>query len=237
LKEFAMERLFDEELKSLKEKILRMAGLVEESIELAIEGLRKQKVELAEEVLKQEEAVNLLDVEIDEGCMRLLALRQPMAGDLRFITSAMKIGAELERMGDLAVNIAERALELCKAPLLKPLIDIPRMAKMAQSMVRDSINAFIARDDALARDVCRRDDEVDALNDQIFRELLTYMIEDPTSIKRAVGLILVARHLERLADHSTNVAEDVIYLVKGKTIKHHIDKKRASSCAGDDQTA
>ena len=230
-KEAAMERMFDEELKSLKEKLLRMAGLVEDSIERSIEGLRLQKEEMAREVLTQEEAVNLLDVEIDEGCMRLLALRQPMAGDLRFITSAMKIGAELERMGDLAVNIAERTLELCKAPLLKPLIDIPRMAKLAQAMVRDSINAFIARDDALAQDVCRRDDEVDSLNDQIFRELLTYMIEDQTSIKRAVGLILVARHLERLADHATNVAEDVIYLAKGKTIKHHIDKKRAMGCA------
>ena len=165
-----MERLFDEELKNLKEKLLRMAALVEESIALSIEGLKAQKEELAHEVLKREEKVNLLDVEIDETCLRLLALRQPMAGDLRFITSAMKIGSELERMGDLAVNIAERTLELLKSPLLKPLIDIPRMAKLAQSMVKDALDAFINRDEELARSVCRRDDEVDSLNDQIFRE-------------------------------------------------------------------
>lgn len=225
-----MERLFDEELKNLKEKLLRMAALVEESIELSIEGLKEQKEEPALEVLKLEEDVNLLDVEIDETCLRLLALRQPMAGDLRFITSAMKIGTELERMGDLAVNIAQRALELNKMPLLKPLIDIPRMAVLARAMVTDSINAFINRDESLARDICKRDDEVDALNDQIFRELLTYMIEDPVTIKRAVGLLLVGRHLERIADHATNIGEDVIYLVKGKTIKHHIDKKREGRC-------
>jgi phosphate transport system protein len=228
-----MERLFDEELKNLKEKLLRMAALVEESIELSIEGLKEQKEEPALEVLKLEEDVNLLDVEIDETCLRLLALRQPMAGDLRFITSAMKIGTELERMGDLAVNIAQRALELNKMPLLKPLIDIPRMAVLARAMVTDSINAFINRDENLARDICKRDDEVDALNDQIFRELLTYMIEDPVTIKRAVGLLLVGRHLERIADHATNIGEDVIYLVKGKTIKHHIDKKRESGSCED----
>jgi phosphate transport system protein len=225
-----MERLFDEELKNLKEKLLRMAALVEESISLSIEGLKNQKEDLAQEVLRKEEAVNLLDVEIDETCLRLLALRQPMAGDLRFITSAMKIGSELERMGDLAVNIAERTLELLKAPLLKPLIDIPRMAKLAQSMVKDSLDAFINKDEELARSVCRRDDEVDALNDQIFRELLTYMMQDPMSVERAVGLILVGRHLERIADHATNIGEDVIYLAKGKTIKHHIDKKRDMAC-------
>jgi len=224
-----MERLFDEELKNLKEKLLRMAALVEESVELSIEGLKGQKEEPALEVLKREEGVNLLDVEIDETCLRLLALRQPMAGDLRFITSAMKIGVELERMGDLAVNIAERTIELLKAPLLKPLIDIPRMAKMSQAMLRDSIRAFIDRDEKLASDVCRRDDEVDSLDDQIFRELLTYMIENPATIRRAVGLLLVGRYLERIADHATNIAEDVIYLVKGKTIKHHIDKIRESA--------
>jgi len=228
-----MERLFDEELKNLKEKLLRMAALVEESIELSIEGLKEQKEEPALEVMKLEENINLLDVEIDETCLRLLALRQPMAGDLRFITSAMKIGTELERMGDLAVNIAQRALELNKMPLLKPLIDIPRMAVLARAMVTDSINAFINRDENLARDICKRDDEVDGLNDQIFRELLTYMIEDPLTIKRAVGLLLVGRHLERIADHATNIGEDVIYLVKGKTIKHHIDKKRESGSCED----
>jgi phosphate transport system protein len=227
-----MERIFDEELKSLKEKLLRMAALVEDAVSLAIEALKDQKEEPAREVLQIEESINLLDVDVDEEGMRLLALRQPMAGDLRFITSAMKISSDLERMGDLAVNVAELALELAKLPLLKPLIDIPRLA---QAMVRDSINAFINRDETLARDVCVRDDEVDALDDQIFRELLTYMMEDPHTVQRAVALILVSRNLERLADHATNIGEDVIYLVKGKTIKHHIDKKR-ENCPPDDRT-
>jgi phosphate transport system protein len=152
-----------------------------------------------------------------------------MAGDLRFITSEMKISSDLERMGDLAVNVAEQALELAKLPLLKPLIDIPRMARLAQAMVRDSINAFINRDEDLARDVCVRDDEVDALDDQIFRELLTFMMEDPHTVQRAVALILVSRNLERLADHATNIGEDVIYMVKGKTIKHHMEQKKRAS--------
>jgi phosphate transport system protein len=221
-----MERVFDDELKTLKEKLLRMAALVEEAVSFSIEALKDQAEEPAREVMRIEEDINLLDVEVDETCMRLLALRQPMAGDLRFITSAMKIVSDLERMGDLATNVAELAIELAKLPLLKPLIDIPRMARLAQDMVRDSINAFINRDEALARNICERDDAVDALDDQIFRELLTYMMEDPGSVKRAVDLILVSRNLERLADHATNIAEDVIYLVKGKTIKHHIDKKR-----------
>ena len=223
-----MERVFDEELQSLKEKLLRMAAAVEDALSLSIEALKDQKEDAAREVLKNEEKINLLDIEVDETCMRLLALRQPMAGDLRFITSAMKISSDLERMGDLAVNVAELALELARLPLLKPLIDIPRMARMAQEMVRDSITAFLNRDDALARDVCLRDDEVDALDDQIFRELLTFMMEDAHSVQRAVALILVSRNLERIADHATNIGEDVIYMVKGKTIKHHIEKKRAS---------
>lgn len=221
-----MARPFDEELKTLKEKLMRMSGLVEESIALAVKGLKDRKEKLAKEVLKREEIVNLLDIEIDELCLKLLARRQPMAIDLRLITSAMKITSDLERIGDQAVNIAERSLELLKLPLLKPLIDIPRMADLAQSMVKDSINAFVNRDGALAREVCKRDDQVDMLNDQIFRELLTYMMQDPTTIKIAVDLVLVGRHLERIADHATNIGEDVYYLVKGKTIKHHIEKNR-----------
>ena len=220
-----MERPFDEELKTLKEKLVNMASLVEESIVRAIKGLKERKEECAEQVLREEEAINLREIEIDEICMRLLALRQPMAGDLRFITSAMKIGSELERIGDQSVNIAERTCELLKYPLLKPLIDIPRMASLAEKMVKDSITAFVNRDEKLARSVCERDDEVDCLNDQIFRELLTYMMQDPATIPRAVDLILVGRHLERIADHATNISEDVIYLVKGKTIKHHIEER------------
>ena len=221
-----MERRFDEELKDLSEKLLNMAGRVEESIALSIKALMDRAEGPAQEVIKREEAINNLEIEVDESCMKLLALRQPMAGDLRFITSAMKISGELERMGDLAVNIAERSLELIKHPQLKPLIDIPRMAVMAQAMVRDSLNAFVSRDEKLARSVCERDDTIDCLNDQILRELLTYMMEDPEAINRSVDLILVGRHLERIADHATNIGEDVIYMVKGKTIKHHIEEKK-----------
>jgi len=220
-----MERQFDEELKKLKEKLMQMASLTEKSISLAVRSLKDRKEKLAHQVFEGEEAVNLLDVEIDNLGLQLLALRQPMAVDLRFISSAMRIAVELERIADLSVNIAERVLDLLKVPLLKPLIDIPRMAEMAQNMVKDSIDAFINRDDQLARNVCERDDEVDDLNNQIFRELLTYMMQDPTTIKRAVDLILVARHLERMADHATNISEDVIYFVKGKTIKHHFETK------------
>ena len=224
--------MFDEELTKLKERLLRMAGLVEEAIERAIRALKEQREDLAGEVFRFEAEINALDVEIDETCLRLLALRQPMAGDLRFITSAMKIGVDLERMGDLAVTIAEQAVELAKLPLLKPLIDIPRMAKMAQAMVRDSLNAFVNRDDALAQDVCCRDDEVDSLNHQIFRELLMYMMEDSGTIKRAVALMLVGRHLERIADHATNIGEDVSYMARGKSIKHNIDGQRGAGCGG-----
>ncbi len=231
-----IDRPFDEELKGLKEKLLEMAARAEEQIALAIRALKDREEKLACQVLEREEAVNLLDIEIDGMCMRLLALRQPLATDLRFITSAMKISSDLERIGDLAVNIAERTLDLLKAPELKPLIDIPRMAEMAQDMVRDALNAFIQGDDGLARDVCLRDDKVDQLNDQVFRELLTYMMQDPGTISRAVDLILVGRHLERIADHATNIGEDVIYMVRGKTIKHHIEEGRLSglkTCAGE----
>lgn len=223
-----MERQMDEELNRLNERLLHMARHVEESIALSVRGLKERREDLGQEVLRREQGINLLEIEIDELCMKLLALRQPVASDLRFITSAMKIAGELERMGDLAVNIAEVSLELLKFPLLKPLIDIPRMASIAQSMVKDSLTAYVNRDEKLARAVCERDDEVDSLNDQIFRELLTYMISDPTTINRAVGLILVGRHLERIADHATNIGEDVIYIVLGKTIKHHIEELRRS---------
>jgi len=227
-----MERPFDEELKALKQKLLEMAVSAEEQIARAIRALKDREEGLACQVLGREEAVNLLDIEIDEMCMRLLALRQPLAADLRFIASAMKISSDLERIADLAVNIAERTIDLLKTPQLKPLIDIPRMAVMAQEMVRDALNAFINGDATLARDVCERDDKVDQLNDQVFRELLTYMMQDPSTISRAVDLILVGRHLERIADHATNIGEDVIYMIKGKTIKHHIEEGRTTGLKG-----
>jgi phosphate transport system protein len=220
-----MERQFDAELNALNEKLFHMARLAEESVALAVRSLKERNEALAQDVFKREGSVNLLEIEIDELCMRLLALRQPVASDLRFITSAMRIGSELERVGDLAVNIAEVSVDLIKQPPLKPLIDIPRMASLAQGMIKDSL-CLRHRDEKLARAVCERDDEVDSLNDQVFRELLTYMMNDPSTIDRAVGLILIGRHLERIADHATNIGEDVIYLVLGKTIKHHIEEIR-----------
>ena len=220
-----MKREFDKELKQLKENLLRMASLAEESVVIAVRSLKDRNEDLIQKVFEGEETINLLDIEIDESSLRLLALRQPMAIDLRFITAAMRIASELERIGDQSVNIAQRASRLLKLPLLKPLIDIPRMASLAQNMVKDSLSAFVNRDEKLAMDVCQRDDEVDDLNDQIFRELLTYMMQDPSTINRAVDLILVGRHLERIADHATNIAEDVIYYVKGKTVKHHCESR------------
>ena len=218
-----MERKFDSDLTSLKEKLLRMASLAEETISLAMRSLKDRDESLADKVFVIEKEVNRLDVEIDQECMSLLALQQPMAGDLRFITSVMKSSVELERISDLSINIVERTLILLKSPILKPLIDLPHMASIAQKMVSDAVDAFVKRDDELARDVCRRDDEVDELYDQIFRELLTYMMQDTSYIARAVDLLLISRHLERIADHATNIGEDVIYYVKGKTIKHHCE--------------
>ena len=217
-----MQRHIDVELSTLKDELVRMAGLAETAIGQAVKALVSRDAELARHVIASDDAVNTLEIEIDERCLRTLALYQPEAKDLRFLAMVLKINNDLERMGDQAVNIAERTLELLKEPLLKPLIDIPRMAELTQRMVKDSLDAFIQQDVELGRSVCRRDDEVDRYDDQLFRELLTYMMEDPKAITRAVNLILVSRHLERIADHATNIAEDVIYLVQGKTIKHHI---------------
>jgi phosphate transport system protein len=227
-----MERQFDEELAALKETLMRMATLVEESIALSVQALKDRNEELIQHVLVREETINGLDVEIEQRSLKLIALRQPMASDLRMIVAAMKMGGELERIGDQAVNLAERAQELLKVPLLKPLLDIPRMASLAQKMVRDSIRAFIDQDAVLAKNVCERDDEVDELYDQVFRELLTYTIADPTTIPRAVELILISRHLERIADHATNISEDVIYQVEGRTIKHHFEEKHPPEMKG-----
>lgn len=219
-----MERHFDEELDELKKQLLKMSAFAEEVISYSVKALVERKVDLVKKVIAVEDTINMLEIEIDELCLKLLALYQPAAIDLRFITAVMKINNDLERIGDQAVNIAERAMEIIKQPLLKPLIDIPHMAALAQKMVKDAIDALVNKDEVLARDICKRDDEVDNLNDQVFRELLTYMIQDPKTITRAVELILVGRHLERIADHATNIAEDVIYFVKGKTIKHHIEE-------------
>lgn len=220
-------RHLDEELSLVKEKLLTMASLVESMIFKAVKSLIEREESFIQEVNKDEDKVNLLEIEIDELCLKLLALKQPMAKDLRFITSAIKINSELERIGDMAINISQSAARLIKQPQLKPYIDLPRMADLTQKMVKDSLDAFIRNDVNLARSVLHSDNKVDALKDQIFRELLTFMMSDHSTISRALELILISRHLERIGDHSTNIAEDVIYLVQGKDIRHHIEEKRA----------
>jgi phosphate transport system protein len=221
-----METHFEKELQELKENLLKMAALVEEAIRDAVQSLAKRDSDLAERAFKLEDRINKLEIAIEDMCLKLLALRQPMAADLRFITSAMKIVTDLERMGDQAVNIAERATSLNQEPQLKPYIDIPKMAEIAQSMVKDVLDAFVNHDSKLARSVCERDDLVDGLNDQVVRELLTYMMSDPKTIPRAVHLMIVCRCLERIADHATNVAEGVIFMLDARVIKHHADDKK-----------
>jgi phosphate transport system protein len=220
-----METHFQQELSKLKENLLQMGGLVELAISNAIEALVQRDSNLAEKTIREDERINEMELAIDDRCLKLLALHQPMAADLRFITSAMRINTELERIGDQAVNIAERVIGLNQEPQLKPYIDIPRMAEITKSMVKDVLDAFVNGDDNLARAVCERDDQVDALNDQVFRELLTYMISDSKTITRSVHLIIVSRCLERIADHATNIAEGVIFMVKALVIKHRADTK------------
>ena len=215
-----MQRHFHEELETLKQTLLAMGGLVEDQIRRVMRALVERDSDLAQEVIERDREVNTYDVEVDEKCVELLALHQPTAGDLRFITTAMKIVTDLERIGDQAVNIAQRVVELNREPQLKPYIDLPRMADKAQRMVKESLDAFVARDTELARQVCAEDDAVDAFKEQIFRELLTFMMEDPKTIPRAIRLILISRFLERVADHATNIAEMVIYMVESKMVRH-----------------
>lgn len=220
-----MERHFDEQLQQLKESLSQMAAAVEASIAKAIDALVERNSQLADDVIRMDEEINNFEIHIDDQSLKLLATQQPVATDLRFITSAMKINNDLERIGDHSVNIAERAKILNEQEQLKPLIDLPRMAVIAQSMVKDSLDSFIRGDEASARAVCKRDDEVDNLDGQLFRELVTYMIEDSGTISRALNLILISKNLERIADLATNIAEEVIFIYKAKTIKHHLDKK------------
>jgi phosphate transport system protein len=212
---------FEAELQALKNRLLTMGALVEERVHQAVQALIDRKEEEAQRVIASDGDVNELQIEIDDRCLKLLATQTPLAGDLRLITSAMKINSDLERIGDQAVNIAQQVVKLLPHPPLKPLIDIPRMAEIAQKMTRDALDSFVRRDADLARDVLRRDDEVDHLKDQVFRELLTYMMADPGTIARALALILISRSLERIADHATNIAEDVIFLVEAKDVRHH----------------
>jgi phosphate transport system protein len=214
------QRHFDEELAELKAKLVRMAGLAEDQIDKALAALVKRDSALARQVIERDHKVNALDVEIDEDCIRLLALHQPAARDLRLVTTAMKIATELERISDLAENVCERAIELNEEPQLKPYIDIPRMGNLARIMVKESIDAFVKEDAVLARKVLADDDFVDELMEQLFRELLSFMLEDPHTISRAIRLSFIAKYLERMADHATNIAELVVYLVEGRIIRH-----------------
>jgi phosphate transport system protein len=212
--------IFDNELNMLKERVLTLGTMVETAIRDSVRSLVERDSNLAREVIKKDHLVNALEVKIDEECVRLIALRQPMAGDLRFITTTMKITTDLERMGDLAVNIAERALELNEEPQLKPFKNIPKMAEITEEMVRDTLDAFVRGCSNLPYDVINRDDEVDDLTVKNFNELLALMLKDPRIIPLAVKRTYVAKYLERIADHTTNIAEMTIYMCKGKMIRH-----------------
>lgn len=214
------DKKYEEDLKKLHEEILYMGGLVEDQIQKAVKSLVDRDSELAKLIIERDREVNRLDVEIDELCIRLLALHQPAGKDLRFITTGLKITTDLERIGDMSVNTCERALELNQEPQLKPYIDIPRMARIAQRMIRESLDAFVREDTSLALKVCKDDEEIDQLNSQIFREIITFMIEDPHTINRAMKISSISKYLERMADHATNIAEMVIFMVKGKSIRH-----------------
>jgi phosphate transport system protein len=218
-------RHFEEELDHLRELLIEMSGLVEDSVYRSVLCLSEKDEHQARQVSANEAKINRLEIEIDDYATKLLALQQPMATDLRFLTAAIKINHDLERMGDLAVNIVERALSLIHEPLIKPLIDIPHMANLAQSMIRKSLDAFVKKDPVLARSVLVSDDAVDELRDAVFEELISYMERDPTTIRQAVDLMFVARNLERLADHATNIAEDVLYLVQGVDVRHHAEAR------------
>jgi phosphate transport system protein len=215
-----MMAIFDNELKELRQNILKLGCMVENAIRDSVKALVERDSELAKEVIQRDHLVNALDVKIDEECVRLIALRQPMASDLRLITTAMKITTDLERMGDLAVNIAERTIELNEEPQLKPFVNIPRMAEISQSMVRDSLDSFVTGCSRLPYEVIKRDDEVDDLTVRNFEELLSFMIQDPKNIPLAVKRTYIAKYLERIADHATNICEMIIYMCKGKMIRH-----------------
>jgi phosphate transport system protein len=212
---------FQEELQQLKTRLLEMGGLAEDRVRSAVRALVDRDAALVDEVLAGDTPINQLHIEIDDRCFKLLALHQPMAVDLRAIMSAIKINTDLERVGDLAINIAEAARRYLRHPPVKELIDIPRMADLAQAMLRDALDAFVRRDTALAQRVLDEDDVLDGLKTQVFRELLTYMLQAPSTIEPSLDLILVSRHLERIGDHATNVAEDVIFMVSARDVRHH----------------
>ena len=214
-------RHFQSDLDSLKERLLAMGGLAEERVRESVRGLMDRDIAALDAVITGDQPINDLHMEVDDRCFKLLALHQPMAADLRGIVAAVKINTDLERVGDLAVNIAEAGKRYLQHPPVKPLIDIPRMGELAQKMLRDSLDAFVRRDMPLAEAVLIADDTLDALKSQIFRELLTYMLQAPDTIEPALDLILISRHLERIGDHATNVAEDVIFILSARDVRHH----------------
>ncbi len=220
-----MQRHFDEELTDLKTMILRMGNMVESAIFKSIESLKHLNAQEAQEIIHKDKLVDEIELQIEEQGLRLMVLQQPMASDLRFISMAMKITTELERMADLAVDIAQRVFQLVDKPHLKPLIDIPKLTEIAQEMTRDAINAFIKEDSELAKQVILRDPQADHLRNTIQQDLINdFLAKDPSTATRAVPLLLVARHLERICDHATNIAEDVIYMCSAKVVKHHPEK-------------
>jgi phosphate transport system protein len=212
---------FREELESLQSRLLEMGGLAEERVRAAVQGLVTRDPALFEKVLLGDEPINQLHIEVDRRCFRLLALHQPMATDLRAIVAAVKINTDLERVGDLAVNIAEAGTRYIAHPPVKKLIDIPQMGDIAQAMLRDALDAFVKRDTRLAHQVLNEDDRLDSLKTQVFRDLLTYMLKDQSTVEPSLDLILVSRHLERIGDHATNIAEDVIFMVSALDVRHH----------------
>ncbi len=220
-----MIRHFDEELKELHKEILKMGVMAQEGIFKSIEALKNRDKSLAQAVISSDEKIDELELIIDEKCIDLIARYQPVASDLRFIATAMKINADLERIADLAVDICQRVLEIIDKPILKPLIDIPKLSEVAQKMVKDAIDAFVNRNAELARIVAHSDSQADTLRNRVQDELINdYMVRDPKTADRAVPLLLIARHLERICDHATNIAEDVIYMVEGKVVKHHLEE-------------
>jgi phosphate transport system protein len=218
-------RHFVEELEQLKTKLLEMSSLVEAAIQRSISAVIHKDRSAADEVFRNEARINAIEIEVDEFCVNLLALQQPMAADLRLIVAALKINTDLERMGDLAVNIAQRARSLMEEPVIKPMIDIPHIAGLVQSMVRKALDAFVTRDPELARSVLASDDAVDNMRTACYHELVSFMEKDPQNIKPALDLLAVTRNLERIADHSTNIAEDVLFLVKGVDVRHHAEAR------------
>ncbi len=221
-----MLRHFEVQLDELRKRLLEMSGLVESAIYRSILSLLQKDEALAQQVLQNESRINQMEIEIDDLATGLLALEQPVATDLRFITAAIKINNDLERMGDLAVNIVERALDLMHEPAVNPLIDIPHMANLAESMVRKSLDAFVKKDADLARSVLASDDAVDDLRDAFYRELVGLMQKEPLAARQAIDLMFVARNLERIADHATNIAEDVVFLVEGVDVRHHAEARK-----------